>query len=156
MRERSFFIGLRKDFHLPKLVLNFNEEPIKFGEIADFKGRPITGEKYMLLWNNRKRGDGNQSQANMRLFGKPANFGQSYLYLDRVCPTITTHNDCVFHFEKPLVASESEILKVSTFPQDYNWSGKDLWFLCGMSVAPLMSAQISYQIYKQWLSKINK
>lgn len=156
MRERSFFIGLRKDFHLPKLVLDFNEKPIKFGEIADFKGRPITGEKYMLLWNNRKRGDGNQSQANMRLFGKPANFGQSYLYLDRVCPTITTHNDCVFHFEKPLVASESEILKVSTFPQDYNWSGKDLWFLCGMSVAPLMSAQISYQIYKQWLSKINK
>jgi DNA (cytosine-5)-methyltransferase 1 len=54
-----------------------------------------------------------------------------------------------------LVASETEILKVSTFPQDYNWSGKDLWFLCGMSVAPLMSAQIAYQIYKQWLKKIN-
>ena len=156
MRERCIFIGLRKDFHLPKLVLNFNEEPIKFGEIADFKGAPITGKKYLLLWNNRQRGDGNQSLANMRLFGKAANFGQSYLYLDRVAPTITTHKDCVLHFEKPLTISNDELLKLSTFPLDYNWQGKDLWFLCGMSVAPLMSAQISYQIYKQWLSKIKQ
>lgn len=153
-RERCFFIGLRKDFKLPKLVLNFNEQPILFGEIADFKGKKISGEKCMLLWNNRKRGDGNQSLANLRLFGKPANFGQSYLYLDRVCPTITTHKDCVFHFEKPLLASEEEIMKVTTFPVDYNWGGEDLWFLAGMSVAPIMAAQISCQIYKQWLSKI--
>ena len=44
MRERVFFIGLRKDFHLPKLVLDFNEAPITFGEIKDATGRPISAQ----------------------------------------------------------------------------------------------------------------
>ena len=55
MRERVFFIGLRKDFDLPKLVLNFNEQPILGKEVSDYQGPEITGEKVRLLWENRKK-----------------------------------------------------------------------------------------------------
>jgi hypothetical protein len=48
------------------------------------------------------------------------------------------------------------MLKGSSFPIDYQAEDSKVMFLTGMSVAPLMSAQISYQIYKQWLSKINE
>lgn len=63
-RERVFFICLRKDLAdrvpvthtlfdtLPLLRLDFNEPPILFGEIADYKGREITAPKTRLLWDN--------------------------------------------------------------------------------------------------------
>ena len=52
VRERVFFIGLRKDFHLPKLVLNFNEKPILFKEIKDCTGRPIDTEDSLNIDKN--------------------------------------------------------------------------------------------------------
>lgn len=50
--------------------------------------------------------------------------------------------------------NEAEIKSVSTFPQDYQSPYKDIGWLCGMSVPPVMTAQVAYQIYKQWLIKI--
>ena len=155
MRERVFFIGLRKDFDLPKLVLNFNEQPILGKEVSDYQGPEITGEKVRLLWENRKKGDASQKHANIRLFGVNANFGQNYMYEDKVCPTLTTKGDCVLHFEKPNLLSASEKKRISSFPQDYQTPTKDIGWLCGMSVPPIMTAQISYQIWEQWLKKIN-
>ena len=155
-RERVFFIGLRKDFHLPKLVLNFNEKPILFGEIKDELGEPIDGELMRFAWDNRKPQDGGIGDTNQRVRGKNSMFNYRYCKDNEVLPTIPS---AIRHplYSKPVFMSDSEMLKASTFPIDYNApsSGK-IQFLCGMSVAPLMSAQISYQIYKQWLSKINK
>ena len=51
--------------------------------------------------------------------------------------------------------NEAEIRSISTFPQDYQSPHKDIGWLCGMSVPPVMTAQIAYQIYKQWLTIIN-
>ena len=59
-------------------------------------------------------------------------------------------------YSEPKYISRQEMLKGSSFPIDYDSEDGKIQFLTGMSVAPLMSAQISYQIYKQWLSKINK
>ena len=155
MRERVFFIGLRKDFDLPRLVLDFKEPAVLGKEICDYLGPEITGEKTRMLWENRVKGDHSQKYANMRLFGVNANFGQSYLYEDKVSPTLTTKGDSVIHFEKPHMLSDSEKKRISSFPQDYETPTKDIGWLCGMSVPPIMTAQISYQIWKQWLSRIN-
>lgn len=153
IRERVFIIGLRKDYHLPKLVLNFNEEPILFGECADWKGRPIQGGLTYYAWENRIPSDGSIGDSNLRLRGKNSSFAKAYLKSNEVCRTLISTCDTYVHYDKPIYMSPTEMLKVSTFPVDYD-ANKRIAFLTGMSVPPVMTAQISYQIYKQWLSKI--
>jgi DNA (cytosine-5)-methyltransferase 1 len=156
-RERVFFIGHRKEYHLPKLVLKFNEKPIPFGEVYDKDGKHEQMTDYMRsLWDKRKYGDKDMSDIKMRTEGKVSLFSHGFLYMNRVAPTITSTNreKHTSLFEKPEYINDTEISLCSTFPQDYQSPYKDIGWLCGMSVPPVMTAQISYQIYKQWLSKI--
>ena len=48
--------------------------------------------------------------------------------------------------------NNNEVNIIQTFPLDYNYNGIDHVYLCAMSVPPVMTAQISHQIYLQWLS----
>lgn len=49
-----------------------------------------------------------------------------------------------------------DICKVSSFPLDYDFGSQKPHYICGMSVPPIMIAQIATQVYEQWLTKINK
>lgn len=153
VRERVFFIGLRKDFHLPKLVLNFNEKPILFKEIKDCTGRPIDTEDSLNIWKRRKPSDNSFCDTTQREFGETRRFNVKYIKDDQILKTLnaTTNHP---HYSEPVWLSRTEMLKGSSFPIDYNAEDGKIMFLTGMSVAPIMSAQIAYQIYKQWLSKI--
>lgn len=151
-RERVFFIGLRSDYKLPKLSLEFNEEPVLFRDIKDCEGREISGKLTRLAWDNRTPQDKSIRDTNIRITGKPSNFNTKYLH-DNDIPNTITASARYIHYSEPLMMSENEIRKASTFPLDYKIDNS-LW-LAGMSVPPVMTAQISYQIYLQWLSKIN-
>ena len=165
-RERVFFVCLRKDLaepflyqaslfeELPLLKLEFNERMIPFGEVVDYSGRELTAKTLRLLWDNRKNGDGSQSDANIRLFGKCANFGQSYVYLHEPSPTLTAKETCLILFDQPRVLGKSEVCCISSFPQDYDFGSQPPHYVCGMSVPPIMMAQVAHQIYEQWLSKL--
>ena len=165
-RERVFFVCLRKDLAepfiyqaslfdaLPKLTLEFNEPMIPFKEVADYQGREANSKVVRTLWENRQFGDINQGDANLRLYGKMSNFNQSYVYLDKVCPTLAGKETCLIHFDKPNYLGKSEVCAISSFPQDYNFAGNPPHYICGMSVPPIMVAQIASQIWEQWLSKI--
>ena len=48
-----------------------------------------------------------------------------------------------------------DIINAQTFPQDYNFLKQDVKYVCGMSVPPVMMAQIADQVYIQWLKEIN-
>jgi DNA (cytosine-5)-methyltransferase 1 len=161
-RERVFFIALRKDLakpflvqedmftFAPKLNLSFSEPVIRFGEIYDGLGSHIVG-KSLELWNARRYGDISQLQANLRLFQKQSNFGQAYAYLKKVAPTLSSKNDCIIHYDVPKKLSKSEIIKVSSFPSDYNFCGVQPMYICGMSVPPIMVAQVADAVFDQWL-----
>lgn len=165
-RERVFFVCLRKDlagkFLVPdglfdenvEIDMCFSEEDCNVGEFVDFNGDPITGGKLRLLWDNRKFGDRTQKDANERLYGKPSNFGQSYVYLDKPAPTLTAHKDALIHFYRPVYTSVQECCCISSFPQDYNFGKEQPWYVCGMSVPPVMMANVASNIYEQWLSKL--
>lgn len=164
-RERVFFVCLRKDLidkvpleynlfdAIPRLVMDFKEPPVLMREIADYSGREFSSKVIRLLWENREPGDINQGAANERLFGKGSNFNQSYVYPDKVCPTLASKESCLIHFEQPRYLGASEVCNVSTFPQDYNFAGQSPHYICGMSVPPVMMAQIASAIWEQWLSK---
>ena len=164
-RERVFFVCLRKDLidrvpthstlfdTFPVLNLDFNEEPITMQGVADFSGREMSSKVIKLLWDNRQHGDTNQAAANERLYGKGSNFNQAYVYLDKVCPTLAGKETCLIHFDQPRYLSTSEVCNISSFPQDYNFTGQSPHYICGMSVPPVMMAQIASAIWEQWLSK---
>lgn len=165
-RERVFFICLRKDLaepflyqasffeQLPFFHLEFNEPIIPFKDVADGLGDGVDSPKLRQRWEHREFGDANQGDANMRLYGKGSGFNQSYVYLDKVCPTLTGRKDCLIRFDIPKYTSKSEVCCISSFPQDYNFAGQSPHYVCGMSVPPIMMAQIASQIHEQWLSKI--
>ena len=52
--------------------------------------------------------------------------------------------------------SSDEYKSFGSYPTDYNFKEIEPEYLIGMSVPPVMTAQIASQIWIQWLSKINK
>jgi len=165
-RERVFFIALRKDLATPflewqdmftqnpKIVLDFKEPKINFGEIIDGNGRELS-ENMKKVWDMRIEGDSGMDDAYMREFKKVKYFSQSYLYKDKVSKTITSHEDSLVLFDYPKYTSKDEVCKIGSYPLDYNFLNNKPHYIIGMSVPPLMTGKIAEQIYKQWLSKIN-
>lgn len=81
----------------------------------------------------------------------------NFVFFDEneVAPTLTTagHDNLILK-SKPLFLSRNEILRLSSFPIDFNATDKQIGYLAGMSVPPVMMAQIATQIYEQWLINI--
>jgi len=164
-RERVFFICLRKDLaepflyrkdmftEVPKLELNFNEKTILFKEIIDMQGRKLS-ENMTKIWEHRKEGDNAMQQGSERLTGKSNCFSQHYLYQNKTPGTLTSHEDSQVLFDVPKYTSKNEACKIGSYPLDYDFGGKKPHYMIGMSVPPVMTAQIATKIYEQWLDKI--
>jgi DNA (cytosine-5)-methyltransferase 1 len=167
-RERVFFLAIRKDiskpfveeidmFHTgPKIDLNFNEPKIPFKEFKEQNNNeyPVS-EFYKTLWDERKQGDDSFANINERVRGKKnTGFGTNFLYQNNVCGTLTTKKDCYCLFDEPRYLSDFEAKCVGSYPQDYNFVANKPQYLIGMSVPPLMTAQIASRIYEQWLKPL--
>jgi DNA (cytosine-5)-methyltransferase 1 len=167
-RERVFFICLRKDLatkflyqadiftELPKIEMNFNEEIIIFNEIRDYSGkidRPLKGNELPRIWNLRKNGDSDMSCSTKRETGKEKFFSYNYIYNHKVLNTITA-KDCNILFDECRYLNNIENQKAGSYPLDYNFLDVKPHYLIGMSVPPIMTAQIATNIYEQWLLKL--
>ena len=150
-RERVFFIGLRNDFKLPKLELSFNEKPILFGEIEDKNDLAEKDKKTKSfnIWSKANKGD------NFSKYTKGNFFGFNKADDKKVLNTIVSNSGtAVFHYNIFRQLNKKELCKGGSYPLDYNFKDVKPKYLIGMSVPPIMTAQISHQIYLQWLSKI--
>lgn len=163
-RERVFFVAIRKDlaeyvpkqgfFQEPYIDLNFNEAPIYWREVKmGTEGKQI-GPKLMEYWNHRKEGDLDLSQGSARMGGSPNTcFSNRYLYDDKVPSTMTGNEKCVL-FDQPRFRNKTEICLCGAWPLDYDFQDQDPGYICGMSVPPVMMAQVASRVYEQWLSKM--
>lgn len=154
-RERVFILCIRKDLNLPKIKMQFNENPIYFGEIEEKGvGQKING-KALLLWQNKGFGEKDLAEACIRMTGKRAYFGTKIQYKNEIPFTlIASDSSPVVKEDEPLKLSKRELCSIGTFPQDYNFQNISPKYLIGMSVPPVMMAQVANQVYNQWLSKI--
>ena len=163
-RERVFFICLRKDLAskflmqkdmftlVPKLDLNFNEPEILFNQVfKDYTDRPLT-ENMKKIWDLRKKGDRDFEEINIREFNKPnLNFNHKFIYMDSSkINTITAGDQCVL-FDYPRYRNFDELCDCGSYPKDYNFKKLKPEYLIGMSVPPVMTAQIATEIYNQWI-----
>jgi DNA (cytosine-5)-methyltransferase 1 len=150
-RERVFFIGSQKSLKFLKLKFSFTEPAIPFRAIAA-KTKNETHRKVsagcLKLW--QKTMPGNQlSSAHPK-----GNYFTHWKISDAmVCPTLTSTAGTCNHYcraDMPVYTNNTEWILCGSFPMDYNFLNMNPKYLIGMSVPPVMTAQISYQLFLQW------
>jgi len=165
-RERVFFVCLRKDLAtpfltqvnlfetLPKFEMEFDEEPIFYRKFMDDDESYPIPPSYRKCWDRREYEDASLADISKRCFGEDKYFNCSLQKPDKVLSTIAAKQEATIAYHKPCFLSNREIVLGSTFPLDYNFCGQRPNYICGMSVPPVMMANVATQIWEQWLSKL--
>lgn len=142
-RHRVFFIALREDakFDLEYLDMSFNYEPILYSVIKEGDGRKPTATALELL-NEARESDTLLADAYERLRGKRSWFTHVLCKDKNVMPTIVAGHDCMWRLTEKEGCSDKDFINGSCFPQDYNFLGEKIDYICGMSVPPIMIKRI--------------
>ena len=164
-RKRIFFIALRKDLstkfliqqdlftQVPKINLKFNEAKIP---IKDFdSGKPGNNLGYIeKYWKNTPPGVSVYNYLRITK-QKPKLFSYSKANFNKPFRTILTkHNVGEFREDIPTYFHNEDLIKGGSFLCDYNFLDLKHKYLIGMSVPPVMMANIATEIYNQWLKHI--
>lgn len=151
-RERVFFICRRKDLNMPKIQLAFNQKPILYGEFADEEYKPLNPDTLQYKrWCKRKTGDRKMSDTVARTEnGKVSGYTMPYVHKGDVPVTLTAGGG-MLRFDKPGTLSDRDLKIIQTFPQDYDFCGNPVDYVCGMSVPPFMMRGVAKAVAEQLL-----
>ena len=151
-RERCFFVAHRKDLYFPKLRLNFNEPPITFGEVRSEKGREFVKEDCEIeqLLKLRRPSDTKMSDIYERVKGRHSGYTMPVVHDNQPAPTNIAGGN-MFRYCDGLRCSIQDHINIQTFPQDYDFGDQPVQYVTGMSVPPVMMANLASEVYEQWL-----
>lgn len=162
-RERVFFVALRKDLAepflmqkdlftvAPKLDLGFKEPEIKYKTIRQDEGnKDALGLSKMISYYWKLTTPGKSLSEN---HSKGSYFNEVKVSPDKVLPTIMA-SGLPYDYEIERTLYDEEVKQAGSFPLDYDFCGQKTFYIIGMSVPPVMTAQIATRIHDQWLSKI--
>lgn len=155
-RERVFFICQRNDLNYKSLKLSFDEKPIVYGKlrINGQKDMPFT-EYDLEMCSKRIDGDRDYGYILKRTKGKESNWNSKFIYDNEVCQTITsTTGSKLISANESKHLSKDELKMCGSYPLDYNFKNIEPKYLIGMSVPPVMTAQVAHQIYLQWFKAV--
>lgn len=149
-RERVFFICHRKELAYPKLKLEFSEPPIIYGKVRTGKSKLIPSESETYKrWKKRRPKDRNFGDIMKREVGKDTNFS-TVIFKNQLVPNTITASSMYVRDDVPEFISDQDIIRIQSFPFDYDFMDQNVQYVCGMSVPPIMMKKISEQIYLQW------
>lgn len=155
-RERVFFIAIRKDLaHKVKpLKFDFQHKKIPFSKIK------TAGEDFNFtnhdhyVWNNRVKGDRKYACVLKRLENRNSNFNSVFIYEEQVpCTLLASVGSKMVLFSEPRKMNLTELKLCQSFPLDYNFGTDNpnkIKYILGMSVPPVMMANLADEIYNQW------
>lgn len=155
-RERVFFIALRNDLAepfmeqvdmfqtAPRLEMNFNEPDINFESIQENVNRKPLMNSYLKHWQNAD--DTGRAKAD-----SGNTFGFYYTAVKNLPLATITSGGSFSIEERPELLTDKEFSLCGSYPVDYNYKNNKAQYLIGMSVPPVMVAQIATKIYNQWL-----
>lgn len=161
-REWVIFIAMRKDLaskflHTvdmftisPKINMEFHKYEICFGDLEqlDNSRKPII-DSYVKYYEKAN---------SFGVYDERSNGGIKFGFYRKAMrnrPLATIMSGNVFSLQdEPLELNNSEFCMAQSYPLDYNFIENEPQYLIGMSVPPVMTAQIATRIYDQWLSKI--
>jgi DNA (cytosine-5)-methyltransferase 1 len=139
------------------LQLDFNEESILLGSFIN----PSLGVnlkkdgKLFSDWSKRIKGDKNFGDVCLREEGKQKSFGRVLIAKDDHAPTIVSGNQYIY-FDEFKEVSTIDYCQIGTYPIDYDFKKIEPKYLIGMSVPPVMTAQIASEINRQWFRKTSE
>lgn len=152
-RERTFFIARRKGLKLDEIALKFNQAQIPFKTIQHgSEGKPLA-PAHLRLWKHRTPKDNDFGPISERIDGKLANWNSKFVHSNEACLTLTSSVRPIL-YDEPRHINDQEVIAIQSFPSDYNFKESDPGYICGMSVPPIMMANIARQIQIQWLDKL--
>jgi DNA (cytosine-5)-methyltransferase 1 len=125
---------------------------IKFKEIRTEHGVP-GGKDGVLkaLVDASRPEDTSLADVAKRVAGVKNKYFTTYLIRDEgVCYTITAGAKHIRTCDGCYLSDE-DIRRASTFPEDYDFNGNNVNFVCGMCVPPNMMANIATEVWNQWL-----
>lgn len=150
-RRRVFFVANNQGYD--KLKLDFKYDEILFGEVRTERGKPL-GEGAAVakaLLEKAKPGDVTLTHVAERVAGDSNRYYTAMIMEDdKVAQTITS-GGTLYRMADKTVMTDEDIRNVQSFPQDYDFCGNSVQYVCGMSVPPNMMANIATEVYEQWL-----
>lgn len=151
MRNRVFVIGLRKDIALPRLSLEFDVPQVGFEVTRKYWGNGGASIEDFAIskhWDETPIGGSHPVRFSVK---RPALKKPCFTILES-CSSPSTAGVCHPLQKRKLNKEEMQLL--CTFPTDYDFLDLNPGSVMGRSVLPVMMANISHQIYLQWLGKI--
>jgi len=151
-RERVFFIGHKKGLRYKPLKLLFCEKAIPFGLLkpGHLKEQCFVVRKahkpYMKICQEGK------SLGSVHPKGTFFSTQKQGRHL--VSPTVVADDGggIMVHYDGERYCSDDEYKQIGSFPMDFNFKKMKPKYLIGMSVPPVMIAQIANQIKLQWFN----
>ena len=170
-RERVFFIAMRKDLAeaflynadmftiVPKLELEFKETEIPFEEIefTDTKyGVKTCTADQQKWWELTPEG---KSFSDIHPKGSWFNSFkvEPKMVLNTIIASCRASASGYYHHTEARHLNVEEYQLAGTYPMDYNFTefNTNPVYLIGMSVPPVMTAQVATEVYNQWLKNLN-
>ena len=150
-RERTFFLARRNDLNLPPIKPIFKEKPIPCSnaikDVINHGKTHALSPKVKALWEKTKPGD---SLSKVHPKGHYFNFSVANPY--RPTSTLTASQPGIpIRWDKPRHFSSGELLRIQTFPEDYNFLKSEPSYVMGMSVPPFMTQRVALEILENWL-----
>ncbi len=147
-RERTFFIANKLD---KKIKLDFNEKEISINQsikdIIHLRGKDQTSSINYKYYKMCKPGE-----CFSKYHPTGSLFNWKRLDFNRPCPTITSSFQSLNYFPDEMInLHDKQIIRLQTFPDDYDFLDCDPGYVCGMSVPPFMTQRVALEIYKQLL-----
>lgn len=152
-RHRVFFIANNQKYK--KISLDFHFEPIKFKQVREESGKPFGNQESVIkkIAEAAVKGDKRCADVTKRIAGTDKNyFTTRIIDDDDVAQTITSAGYLIRMYDK-MLCTDRDFINVQSFPQDYDFCGNNVQYVCGMSVPPNMMANIAMEVYDQWLKK---
>ena len=166
-RERVFFIAIRKDLipklpkqqgvlfaEFPVLDMSFDEPPILLKSFKTNENDHLWTVHDQNIWNHRKQGDRDYADVLERIENRHSNFNSKFVYDNETPSTLaSTEASKMVLFSKPRRMNTTEMKLCQSFPLDYDFGtdkASKIQYVLGMSVPPVMMAQIADRLYNEW------
>ena len=143
-RHRTIFIAVKKArcFDFDHLDMSFNYEPVIYADIKSGKGQSVQKDsqyyKCLLIANENDKSIGDVLE---RMGKKKTCFSDKIVWEQNILPTIVANTNVFRGAEKTRI-TDKDILYACTFPEDYDFCGTNVGYICGMSVPPIMIKRI--------------
>ena len=149
-RERIFFIANNQGYR--PLKLRFDYPLIRFGEVRTEQGKDFENPDslYKKILEKASPRDKTIQEARQRIDGKSGGFNHLIVNDAEVNPC-NVSSGCKFRYVDRKYFSDGDYVNTQTFPQDYDFCGQNVQYVCGMSVPPVMMANIAREVWLQWL-----